>query len=432
MRAEWNERARSDAFFYVASGRRQQAPDEFFSTAELILGMFRSALSRLRTANSPKRRALEIGCGPGRLMLPMRESFDEIHGVDVSDQMIAMAKEYLTDTPGTFPQTCSGSDLAAFPTDHFDYVYSYAVFQHIPSREIVTRYLEEAARVLKPGGVLCCQLRGVADPASVPTGDHDTWTGCVYPHQDVFPLMRRLGLHLLQITGIDTLHMQVVARKPLDAAPRTIAPGAIVKAITPTDNPYGLISPIGPASAFHCWLEGFPEFASLDAFDVTLNGAPAVPCYISDHLGSGGFQLNVLVPRSTPYGDTRVEFRWDGHPVERDHVIRISAYPEPTPQIVRVTDGLDLLAKGVSVTGGLKVLMCGVADPSAVSFSIGPAVLAVLPPVLYDPYVFGYEFALSLPHSLTAGLQELTVTAAHWSQTVEFRNLCNRSPESSS
>ena len=34
MRRDWNERAREDAHFYVAFGRREQDDEEFFSTAE--------------------------------------------------------------------------------------------------------------------------------------------------------------------------------------------------------------------------------------------------------------------------------------------------------------------------------------------------------------------------------------------------------------
>ena len=38
-------------------------------------------------------RALEIGCGPGRLMKPLSRNFGEIHGVDVSDEMVRLARE---------------------------------------------------------------------------------------------------------------------------------------------------------------------------------------------------------------------------------------------------------------------------------------------------------------------------------------------------
>ena len=37
MRRDWNERAREDAHFYVAFGRREQDDDEFFATAEEVV-----------------------------------------------------------------------------------------------------------------------------------------------------------------------------------------------------------------------------------------------------------------------------------------------------------------------------------------------------------------------------------------------------------
>ena len=48
--------------------------------------------------------------------------------------------------------SANGSDLALFPADHFDFVYSLFVFQHVPSAEVVFSYLRETVRVLKPGG----------------------------------------------------------------------------------------------------------------------------------------------------------------------------------------------------------------------------------------------------------------------------------------
>jgi ubiquinone/menaquinone biosynthesis C-methylase UbiE len=37
--------------------------------------------------------------------------------------------------------------MAAFADESFDFVYSYAVFQHIPSRDVVMSILREAKRV---------------------------------------------------------------------------------------------------------------------------------------------------------------------------------------------------------------------------------------------------------------------------------------------
>jgi ubiquinone/menaquinone biosynthesis C-methylase UbiE len=106
-------------------------------------------------------------------MRPLSRHFKEIHGVDVSDAMIELARQRLRGTPNAFPHHSSGSDLKLFPGEKFDYVYSYAVFQHIPSSEVVFQYLREARRVLKTGGILRCQINGLPPTAK----QYDTWAG---------------------------------------------------------------------------------------------------------------------------------------------------------------------------------------------------------------------------------------------------------------
>src|SRR5665213_53682 len=92
MRAEWNERAQEDAHYYVAFGRRDQDDAEFLATAKALAGELVGELKRLPDTPRMQRRALEIGCGPGRLLRPLSQYFGQIYGVDVSDSMIAIAK----------------------------------------------------------------------------------------------------------------------------------------------------------------------------------------------------------------------------------------------------------------------------------------------------------------------------------------------------
>src|SRR5438270_477964 len=94
MRADWNERAREDARYYVAFGRRGQEDEEFFASASDVVRLLEEELKRLsREIPAERRKALEVGCGPGRLMRPMSRNFGEIHGVDVSDEMVRLAEE---------------------------------------------------------------------------------------------------------------------------------------------------------------------------------------------------------------------------------------------------------------------------------------------------------------------------------------------------
>src|SRR3712207_1118331 len=99
MQREWNARAVEDANFYVAFGRRQQDPEEFFATASEVVHGLEWEMRRLDSGYPRARRALEIGCGPGRLLRPMSKHFGEIHGIDVSDEMIARARANLADIP---------------------------------------------------------------------------------------------------------------------------------------------------------------------------------------------------------------------------------------------------------------------------------------------------------------------------------------------
>ena len=113
------------------------------------------------------------------------------------------------DTPNAHPHQSSGSDLALFPDEQFDFVYSYAVFQHIPSREVVFRYLREARRVLKTGGILRCQINGLPAHAK----HYDTWSGVRIAPDEVTAFARENDFQLLALEQIWTQYMWITCRK---------------------------------------------------------------------------------------------------------------------------------------------------------------------------------------------------------------------------
>ena len=205
MRADWNDRAGEDAYYYVAFGRREQNDDEFAATAEDLVKGLALEFKRLPGREA----ALEIGCGPGRLMRPLSRHFTEIHGVDVSDEMIKLARERLRNTPNAHPHHSSGSDLARFPDEKFDFVYSFAVFQHIPSREVVFNYLREAWRVLRLGGILRCQMNGLPPHSK----QYDTWSGVRIAPDEIAQFAREQDFQLLVVEQIWTQYMWITCRK---------------------------------------------------------------------------------------------------------------------------------------------------------------------------------------------------------------------------
>src|SRR5579883_871092 len=279
MRADWNRRAAEDAHYYVAFGRREQDEEEFFATARDVVRGLTAELPRLAARDA----ALEIGCGPGRLMRPMARYFGEIHGVDVSDEMIRLARERLRDIPHAHPQRASGSDLAAFPEARFDFVYSYAVFQHIPSREVVFQYLREAWWVLRPGGVLRCQLNGLPATAK----QYDTWSGVRIAPEEVREFAREQGFQLLALEDIWTQYMWVTMRKPGALEIRYIT-NAVTEEPTAPDS--------GPLAVISLRVVGLPDDADLNGTTFTADGRECRVVYIGPRAKDGVVQVNAVLP----------------------------------------------------------------------------------------------------------------------------------------
>jgi SAM-dependent methyltransferase len=151
MKDDWDARARQDARWFVAKTDDEEA----FETSGIR--DVEAILADLDVGRDSV--VLEIGCGPGRLLQPLAARTGEVHGVDVSSEMLARAAERLTLVPGIHLHENDGRSLP-FPEDTFDLVFSYLTFQHLPRLSILRSYLKEAHRVLKPGGVFKFQVDG--------------------------------------------------------------------------------------------------------------------------------------------------------------------------------------------------------------------------------------------------------------------------------
>lgn len=98
--------------------------------------------------------ALEIGCGIGRLMVPIAPRIRSVTGTDVSAGMVGAAAGRLAGCLNTSVRLTSGHDLSAFAADSFDLVYSVDTFPYLvlSGTALVERHFDEVRRVLRPGG----------------------------------------------------------------------------------------------------------------------------------------------------------------------------------------------------------------------------------------------------------------------------------------
>ena len=100
------------------------------------------------------RDALEIGCGIGRLMVPLCSRVRSVVGTDVSSGMIAAATRRLEGFSNARVHVTMGQDLSEFGSESMDLVYSVDAFPYIvlSGQKLVECHFREIRRVLRPGG----------------------------------------------------------------------------------------------------------------------------------------------------------------------------------------------------------------------------------------------------------------------------------------
>jgi SAM-dependent methyltransferase len=398
MRADWNQRADEDANYYVAFGRRNQDDDEFFATAADVVRNLERELRR----TSGRDAALEIGCGPGRLMRPLSPLFREIHGVDISNEMIRLAGERLRDVPNAHPRVNSGADLSAYPDAKFDFVYSYAVFQHIPDRELVFAYLREAQRVLKPGGVLRCQLNSLP-PHSRP---YDTWSGVRISPAEIVDFARAADFQLLALEQTGTQYMWVTCRKKWDGLAPDL-PGAgsnLPRLIDITNARTGeAASPVsGPLAALCLWVEGLPDGCDLISMAVKADGRECRLIYIDAPSPDGITQVNFWLPEEIRTGLVPVQATWLGRPLCEGWA-RLMPAPPMIPRLAGVTDGVNLLSGARIVTRSVKAIVMETRDSSDFAAEVDGIPVTVWRAFCTDASEQRWEFDFPLPESIGPG-----------------------------
>lgn len=398
MQADWNARAAEDAFYYVAFGRRNQTGDEFLATAADQVHGFEQELRRLPEARPRQRRALEIGCGPGRLMRPLSRHFGEIHGVDVSDEMVKIARSQLAGLPHAHPHHAPNSNLEAFADDSFDFVYSYAVFQHIPSRDVVMGYLEESWRVLKPGGILRCQMNGLPQTAK----QYDTWAGVRISADELSAFARRRGFLLLALEGVQTQYMWTTLRKP-PAPPSPFTPEPGIRRITSAYSSEPAVPNRGRFAALSLWVTGLPAGADLNRLSLTVGLQPAFLTFLGHPELDGIQQLNALLPEGLPTGLQPVALSLDGGLFCPPKSLRLRPPGPSVPRILSVTDGIDLLAADRILSRVVKLTVEEVYQAENLTLRVNGFPALDVDWFCTDPRLPRYEINFRLPQQVPPG-----------------------------
>ena len=214
MREDWDQRARENAEYYIHTGTEHWSEREFFRSGEInVANEIMSDMQRIcgGTRSPLDLAALEIGCGVGRMTKMMGRIFRHVTAVDVSSEMIKRARSNLGALDNVKVILGDGATLSGVQDSSFDFAFSFIVFQHIPTVDIITSYCREVYRVLRPGALFKFQLQGAQWDRDQPP---DTWYGTSFSEDDSRRLCHDTGFIFEHSTGAGSQTYWLWFRKP--------------------------------------------------------------------------------------------------------------------------------------------------------------------------------------------------------------------------
>jgi 2-polyprenyl-3-methyl-5-hydroxy-6-metoxy-1,4-benzoquinol methylase len=153
----WEAWGAQDPYFGVLNSDRfrsdsiSQTRDEFFQSGEAFISSLLGQWQRAAGHQGSHTRALDFGCGVGRLVIPLARRYAEVVAIDVSASMLQEADKNCTAAGFGNVTFIKSDDALTALTGSFDFVVSYIVLQHIPpvrGYRIIDRLLTSVS----PGG----------------------------------------------------------------------------------------------------------------------------------------------------------------------------------------------------------------------------------------------------------------------------------------
>jgi 2-polyprenyl-3-methyl-5-hydroxy-6-metoxy-1,4-benzoquinol methylase len=136
---------------YRSNSITEDAIEDFFESGQRHVDFLFSTIHDHICPDFRSQRALDFGCGVGRILVPLSMKCEQVTGVDISESMLAEARKNCRE------RGIANVELVKSTTDlnnlsgEFDFVHSDIVFQHIPSHKGENLLREFLSRVSEQG-----------------------------------------------------------------------------------------------------------------------------------------------------------------------------------------------------------------------------------------------------------------------------------------
>lgn len=158
----WRKWGIEDPYFGVladerfAAARIDETRDDFFASGRGFVNWVLAEIERF-SGPFPRGRALDHGCGVGRLSIPLAREFDEVVALDVAPAMLAESAANATRAGVTNITLAEADDELSRAEGRFHFVNSHLVLQHIPVRRGLS-LIDQLIDRVAPGGVFHISL----------------------------------------------------------------------------------------------------------------------------------------------------------------------------------------------------------------------------------------------------------------------------------
>lgn len=200
MQVDWDERARQNAKHFIADGRSDWTDADFYASGDVTVAqdVLTDMTNICQGADPGNMRVLELGCGAGRVTRALAKLFGEVHAVDVSPEMVRLARSAVSEYPNASVHLIDGATLPALDALTFDFAYSCCVFHHISSYEVIQSLTREVGRRLRPEALFKFEVQGCT---SVQTTFGETWVGVPFSLEQAEQMANDCGFELRYSAG---------------------------------------------------------------------------------------------------------------------------------------------------------------------------------------------------------------------------------------
>jgi ubiquinone/menaquinone biosynthesis C-methylase UbiE len=228
--SNWNSLAELDPLWTILSEPEKKFgkwdATEFFATGNPVAQRVID-LCENNGVNISFGKMLDFGCGVGRMTRAFSAYFQSCVGIDVSENMVNLARKHNKEFPKC-EFVISDSPRLPFSDASFDFVFTVLVLQHLKTKRAILGYISDFVRVVQDGGVIVFQL-----PIQVPLRRR------IQLRRRVWAVLTALGVPqswMFTQLGLTPIQMNGIAPKEVEKFLRSKgAPVRVVELYEPED-----------------------------------------------------------------------------------------------------------------------------------------------------------------------------------------------------